>query len=300
VVNRQFRNKSKLPLGDIYSTFPTSMKDDSMRCYEADLTRLLSRFASRPPKVVIPEMKALHRRSPGAHFHAFPEFFLQTGGASDFVCPSGKFRLKQGDICIMPAGVAHAESPVDLRSRYGILVLMQNIDHVTLLRGMSDAKRNISSTQVTRLPLPTRAFDCLNTACESNAIRRSLRGAFINCCVQSFLASVLTALRQPAPMASSLRVFSTPPLRWKPKPSASGPATVDQRWPMPLFAKRCSMTPCVAPISPQRRTSKSATSTMSTRLPIRSNPPATCLRPPSIRTSRPCGSRQSAHRAMNA
>ena len=178
------------------------MKDDSMRCFEADLTRLLSRFATRPPKVVIPEMKALHRRSPGAHFHAFPEFFLQTGGASDFVCPGGKFRLKQGEVCIMPAGVAHAESPIDLRSRYGILVLMQNIDHVTLLRGASDAKRNISSTQVTQLPLPTRAFDCLNTACESTAIRRSLRGAFINGCVQSFLASVLTALRQPAPVAS--------------------------------------------------------------------------------------------------
>jgi AraC-like DNA-binding protein len=98
--------------------------------------------------------------------------------------------------------VAHAESPVDLRSRYGILVLMQNIDRVTLLRGMSDAKRNISSAQVTQLPLPTRAFDSLNTACESTAIRRSLRGAFINGCVQSFLASVLTALRQPAPVAS--------------------------------------------------------------------------------------------------
>jgi len=187
-----------LYVGDIYSTFPFMKEHDLIAAYERDLAHVLSLLPDSPPRIVIPQPWALHRRSPGSHFHAFPEFFLQTGGATDFVCPGGAFRLKQGELCVMPAGVAHAETPVDLRKPYGVVVLMQSIDKVTLLRGRADAKRVIQSEGVVRVPLATRAFQCLETACESPAIQRSLRGAFVAGCVQSFLASVISALRKPA------------------------------------------------------------------------------------------------------
>lgn len=192
-----FRNTPGLPAGDIYSTFPTMAFSTLIAAYESELTRLLSRFPSAPPRIVVPEPWALHRRSPGSHFHAFPELFIQTGGATDFVCPGGAFRLMQGEVCVMPAGVAHGETPVDLRTPYGVLILMQDSDKVTLLRGRAGPGRAIQSREVVQAPLPTRAFQSLETACECPGVERRVRGPFVAGCVQAFLASIVSALRRP-------------------------------------------------------------------------------------------------------
>jgi AraC-like DNA-binding protein len=166
--------------------------------YERELSHVLYRLREGPPRIVVPTPWALHRRSPGSHFHAFPELFLQTGGATDFVCPGGTFRLKHGEFCVMPAGVAHAETPVDLRTPYGVMIFMQNIDKVTLLRGRADEERASQSPEVVQVPLATRAYQCLVTACESPDIQKSLRGEFVAGCIQAFLASIVSALRKPA------------------------------------------------------------------------------------------------------
>jgi len=187
-----------LPAGDIYSTFPIMKEGVLIAAYEREIARVLFQLGKPAPRIVVPTPWALHRRSPGSHFHAFPELFIQTGGATDFVCPGGTFRLKQGEFCVMPAGVAHAETPVDLRTAYGVMIIMQNIDKVTLLRGRANEERMIQSHDVVQVPLATRAFQCLVTACESPDIQKSLRGEFVNGCVRAFLASIVSALRKPA------------------------------------------------------------------------------------------------------
>ena len=94
----------RLHVGDIYSTFPFMKEHDLIATYERDLAHVLSLLPASPPRIVIPQPWALHRRSPGSHFHAFPEFFLQTGGATDFVCPGGAFRLNMASSASCPLG----------------------------------------------------------------------------------------------------------------------------------------------------------------------------------------------------
>jgi len=147
--------------------------------------------------VHIPEPVGLHRRRPGAHFHSTSEFFLQTGGASDFACPGSQFRLNTGDVCIMPAGVPHAESPVDLQTPYGILVVMQNKEGCILLRGEADAKRRILSEDVLRFPGSGHAFRCLDYAVHHVNIDSALRQRFVQNLIEAFLVSILSELKHP-------------------------------------------------------------------------------------------------------
>jgi AraC-like DNA-binding protein/mannose-6-phosphate isomerase-like protein (cupin superfamily) len=46
----------------------------------------------------------------GMHYHYRPEIFLQIHGRTEFRCPREHFDLRPGEICIIPAGVPHAES----------------------------------------------------------------------------------------------------------------------------------------------------------------------------------------------
>ena len=46
----------------------------------------------------------------GMHYHYRPEIFLQIHGRTEFRCPREHFELRPGEICIIPAGVPHAES----------------------------------------------------------------------------------------------------------------------------------------------------------------------------------------------
>ncbi len=55
------------------------------------------------------EMKPVQNLG-GMHYHYRPELFLQIHGRTEFRCPRERFELGPGEICIMPAGVPHAES----------------------------------------------------------------------------------------------------------------------------------------------------------------------------------------------
>lgn len=72
--------------------------------------------------VQVPSGVGLYTRFPGAHFHAAPELFFQLGGITFFECPGGAFRLRAGQICVMPRGLPHRETRLDGGSLFRLLV----------------------------------------------------------------------------------------------------------------------------------------------------------------------------------
>lgn len=165
--------------------------------YEADLLGARSQLREGRVDVQIPKAIGLHRCRPGSHFHATPEFFLQTGGATNFVCPGGSFRLKTNQICIVPAGVPHAETPIDQRTPYSVLVIMQDRDGCILLRGFADRARRISSHGMTRFLSAGHAFRCLEQVSLHHTIHRSMQRDYVSGLVDAFLVSVLTEISRP-------------------------------------------------------------------------------------------------------
>ncbi|AHF90966.1 AraC family transcriptional regulator [Opitutaceae bacterium TAV5] len=171
--------------------------------FERDLSRTLERMhAGRLRVHVAPEID-LRRPRPGAHFHPTPEFFIQTGGGTDFVCPGGAFRVRTGDVCVMPRGVPHAETPRDLRTPYGILVCMHRSDGLYLHRGRADPARRIQGYGTTLVP-GTRGRDALryldDIAARDN-VPRSGQKRYTEALVEAFLLTVLGELQRPAQTA---------------------------------------------------------------------------------------------------
>ena len=172
---------------------------DAVRFYAEQLESTISRVAAGSSRIVVPESVGLHRRRPGAHFHPTPEFFLQIGGASEFECPSGRFRLKTGDICLMPAGVPHAETALDLKTPYRILVLMRESEGFIVLQGTADSTGRIQSTGMVGFARGGAAFQCLDLAAGAQMIRRSLRRQHTQWLTTAFLAAIVSEIHNPAP-----------------------------------------------------------------------------------------------------
>lgn len=168
--------------------------DDDLKQLEGAISRITAGTA----RIVVPESLGLHRRRPGAHFHPTPEFFLQTGGGSDFECPSGKFRLKTGDICLMPSGVPHAEKPLNLRTPHRILVLMRASEGFISLTGEADATGQIESKDMRDFASGGMAFQCLDQAAGAGAIHRGLRRRFVAGLTTAFLAAIISEIRAPS------------------------------------------------------------------------------------------------------
>ena len=177
---------------------------DAILFYSEQLEATISRVASGAARIVVPESVGLHRRRPGAHFHPTPEFFLQTGGGSEFECPSGKFLLKTGDICLMPAGVPHAEKPLDMRTRYRILVLMRESEGFMALQGTTDTARGIQSRGMRGFARGGAAFQCLDMAARAQSVRRSLRRPYIQGLTTAFLAAIVSEIRNPSPRTGKM------------------------------------------------------------------------------------------------
>jgi AraC-like DNA-binding protein len=58
----------------------------------------------------VPREDGLMQKLAGMHFHFKPELFLQVHGRTEFRFPRESFELRPGEMCIMPAGVPHAEA----------------------------------------------------------------------------------------------------------------------------------------------------------------------------------------------
>jgi len=165
--------------------------------FKAALEGARRRLRAGRLQIRLPKMAGLHRRRARGHFHPTPEFFLQTGGATDFDCPDGKFRLRANDVCVMPAGVPHAETPVDLRTPYSVLVAMQNGEGCMVLRGSADALRHIDSHDLARFGGAAYAFQFLDHAARHLSIHPTVRKSFVEGLIDSFLAAIITEILDP-------------------------------------------------------------------------------------------------------
>jgi len=156
----------------------------------------LERVRKAQVRVHLPDRVQLHTRQKNASFHATPELFIQTGGATDFVCPGANFRLKTGEICVMPRGLPHAETPIDLKTPYQVLVFGDRF----VIEGRADSARRILSHPFVMLEEEAHAFDrmrCLDDMAEYARLPKSDQKAYIRSLVETFLLTALCELKRP-------------------------------------------------------------------------------------------------------
>lgn len=163
-----------------------------------DFEQTLRALEEGRQRIRIAPTAGLFRRDPGRFFHASPELFFQTGGGTDFSCPGGDFRLRTGELCVMPAGVPHGETPLDLRMPYEILVCMQARDGVFLHRARASARREIHAVEVDHLVSARgrAAFRYLEDM--AHPVPKRHRRTYETGLLKSFLITLLGELHQPA------------------------------------------------------------------------------------------------------
>lgn len=76
--------------------------------FAAGLEDLLARLAREQVAVHVPA-GPVARIDRGMHLHPHPEIFLQLSGFTRFECPGESFRLRPGELCLMPRGMPHRE-----------------------------------------------------------------------------------------------------------------------------------------------------------------------------------------------
>lgn len=167
-----------------------------------DLERVLNSLRRETQRIRIAKPAGLFRRKPRSYFHHYPELFIQTGGGTDFECPSESFRLRTWEVGILPAGVPHAESPVNLRTPYGILVFMQARDGIILHRAASTPRNEIVATHTEHL-VSSRARTAFRYLEEmSSPVSEKNRTAFQRSLLEVFLITILAELQRPTRRAA--------------------------------------------------------------------------------------------------
>ncbi len=168
-----------------------------------DLGRALSALSAGRLRVRIPRAVGLFRKIPKAFFHATPEIFIQTGGATDFECPGESFRLKTWEVCVMPAGVSHIETPIDLKTPYGILVCMQARDGLLIHRAAASSRREILAVSAEHLPTP-RGRGAFRYLEEMTApVPEKYRREYLTCLLEAFFITTLGELSRPSSTADT-------------------------------------------------------------------------------------------------
>jgi AraC-like DNA-binding protein len=168
-----------------------------------DVDRVLHALQAGRLRLRIPRPAGLFRRKPRADFHPTPEFFIQTGGATDFECPADTFRLGTWEVCVIPGGVPHAETPIDRRTPYGIIVFMCARDGFLVHRAQASERREIRAHQAEQFSSARgrAAFRYLEevTAPVLDKHRRTYQMRL----VEIFLITMLSELRRPAAAATA-------------------------------------------------------------------------------------------------
>lgn len=166
--------------------------------FETALGEALSRLRSGRLKISIPPAVGLYRYWPLAHFHGTAEFFYQTGGATDFNCPGETFRVKRGEVCIVPSGVPHAETRVNLGTKYAVLVGMHNPTGFTVLNAFADHQGRISNRDLINYSgkRGQTAFSFLEEAATASGIKPSLRRLYVTSLVEAFLVALLSDIAE--------------------------------------------------------------------------------------------------------
>jgi AraC-like DNA-binding protein len=173
---------------------------ERLRRHQATLGAFLQRLREGKSRVLLPPQAELYRRKPGAHFHPTPEIFFQTGGATDFTCPGGSFRLGTGNICVMPRGVSHGEKPIHLKTPYSILVCVFRPDGAFLIRACSPGRGLIEGSSADHLvgQRARDAFEYLDRISSWENIPKEYQKTYIRAFLEAFLLSLLSDLVLPA------------------------------------------------------------------------------------------------------
>ena len=124
---------------------PRPTESTLCKAYASELKHTLVCLHKAPPRIHIPPRKDLYSKQLKAPFHAYPEVFIQTGGATDFVCPGSQFRLETGELCVMPRGLPHAETPINGETPYGVCVVGILMGHMFYIRGRNSDDGPIQS-----------------------------------------------------------------------------------------------------------------------------------------------------------
>lgn len=175
------------------------------------LETFLRRARNGQMRIRIPGQTELYRRKPRSMFHATPEIFFQTGGGTDFDCPGGSFRLGTGEVCVMPRGVPHRETPVNLKTPYSILVATFRPDGALLIIARSPGKGIIQGLSADHLAgHRTRdAFAYLDLIAQSSGVPESYQPEYIRAHMEAYLLSLLSDLvtprQEPAPASALVR-----------------------------------------------------------------------------------------------
>jgi AraC-like DNA-binding protein len=170
-----------------------------------DIEKVLASLRAGRLKAHIPQQVGLFQRRSGSFFHATPELFIQTGGCTDFECPAEHFRLRTSEICAMPSGVPHAETPVDLKRPYGVLVCMQARDGFIIQRAAATSKREIVAVATEHLASPRgrAGFRYLDEISSGSMVPERYRRDFHRSLLEAFLITLLSELNRPSAAGSS-------------------------------------------------------------------------------------------------
>jgi AraC-like DNA-binding protein len=165
-----------------------------------DLERVLASLRAGRLKVRTAQQVGLFQRRIRSFFHATPELFIQTGGGTDFDCPGESFRLRTREVCVMPSGVPHAETPVDLRTPYGVLVCMHARDGFMIQRAAATAQREIVAVTTEHLSSPRgrAGFRYLDEMSSATMVPEGYRHAFAQSLLEAFLITLLSELNRPS------------------------------------------------------------------------------------------------------
>jgi AraC-like DNA-binding protein len=88
------------------------------------IRRCLASAESGRLSIHLPKPVGLWLRLQGTHFHTSPELFFQPTGCTLFQFPSGKFLLRPGHVCLLPAGLPHGDDPFPAEAAFRHMVLM--------------------------------------------------------------------------------------------------------------------------------------------------------------------------------
>jgi AraC-like DNA-binding protein len=100
----------------------------------------------------------------------------------------------------MPSGVPHAETPVDLRTAYGVLVCMHARDGFMIQRAAASAQREIVAVATEHLSSPRgrAGFRYLDEMSSAVMVPGGFRGAFEESLLEAFLITLLGELNRPS------------------------------------------------------------------------------------------------------
>ncbi|MBN1436132.1 MAG: helix-turn-helix transcriptional regulator [Sedimentisphaerales bacterium] len=119
--------------------------------FQSTLRQQIKMIQSDHYTLKVPQVHDQIKFVPNAHFHVYPEVFIQLSGLTKFQFHQEKFTLYPGQICLMPRTVNHAEKAADWRGPFNALVICPVSKYTTC---------HIGQAQPNHIPEVTKSVMC--------------------------------------------------------------------------------------------------------------------------------------------